>query len=158
MLHKPVHVLAATCCLLGLSPPGSGQDDEPVVEEGERCISSRPIKRTEVVDDYTILFYMRGKAVYRNDLPRRCRRLSREKRFLYRTTVARICKSDQITVLADSGTSMTSGPTCQLGRFYRISRQEADALLGDHDVEPQPLPPAEPEEPAVKTESEDSRD
>ncbi|MFQ5548457.1 MAG: hypothetical protein ACE5FV_09205 [Woeseia sp.] len=157
MLYKP-YVLVATACLLGLSPAASSQDDESVIEEGERCIRSRPIKRTVVVDDYTILFYMRGRAVYRNDLPRRCRRLSRDKRFLYRTTVARLCESDPITVLADSGMTMTSGPTCQLGRFHRISRQEADALLGDHDVEPEPLPPAEPEKPVEETESEDSGD
>ena len=59
--------------------------------QGQRCLSSRPIRKTEVLDDQNILFYLRGAAIYLNHLPKTCKRLAQEGRFMNRTTVARIC-------------------------------------------------------------------
>lgn len=93
------------------------------------CISLRRVRSTTVVDDRTILFYMRGRTeAYLNELPRECRRLSREERFSYQSRTGRLCDADTITVLESFGGRFQRGATCPLGRFAPITRTEADAL------------------------------
>jgi hypothetical protein len=123
--------------------------DQVPEEDGERCIDTRRISRTDVIDEHNILFYMRGGVIYRNYLPSKCPALAREKRFSYRTTTSRLCDIDVVNVLYDYGSGLTRGPSCGLGKFYPISKDEAQALRepDDIEVEPEPIPPAEPEEP-----------
>ena len=146
MMHKRVFILAAACCVLSLSPLASALADEAPEEGGERCVNMRTVSRTVIIDDQTILFYMRGGLIYRNYLPRRCSGLAREKRFSYSTTISRLCDIDTITVLYNQGMGLSSGASCGLGKFYAISRDEAQALKEPPDIEPEPLPPPEPEE------------
>ena len=156
MINKRGYALAATSCLLVLSPLTVAQEDGPIVEEedsiveGVRCVSSRPIRKTEVLDDQNILFYMRGTAIYLNHLPKPCKRLSQEGRFMYRTTVARLCRSDHITVLIDSGSGLGPGRACKLGTFYAITKEDVEDLKKPLEVEPKPIPSAEPEEPGTE--------
>ena len=147
MMHKRDHILAAACLVLSLSPFAAALADDPPEEGGERCVNMRTVSRTEIIDDQTILFYMRDGEIYRNYLPHRCSGLAREERFSYRTTVSRLCDIDTITVLYNQGVGLSSGASCGLGRFYPISKDEAQALKEPPDLEPEPLPPAEPEEP-----------
>lgn len=155
MIWKRIIAPAASCCLLILSPPGIGQEDAPTVEEqdsvveGQRCVSSRPIRKTEVLDDQNILFYMRGTAIYLNHLPKPCKRLSQEGRFMYRTTVARLCRADMINVLTELGSSVGAGRACKLGNFYAITKEDVEKLKTPLEVESRPIPPAEPEEPGT---------
>ncbi len=152
-VYRRVSMLAATASLLCLSPLAAAQEDGDIVEdedaivEGQRCVSSRPIRKTDVLDDQNILFYMRGTAIYLNHLPKPCRRLAKDGRFIYRTTVARLCRSDLITVLTDSGFGLSSGPTCKLGTFYAITADDVEDLKKPLEVEPKTIPPAEPEDP-----------
>ncbi len=46
--------------------------------EGELCITTRAIRSTDIIDDRTILFEMRGGDYYVNNLTRTCRGLKRE--------------------------------------------------------------------------------
>lgn len=155
MINKRGYALAATSCLLILSPQSIAQEDAPRVEEedliveGVRCVSSRPIRKTEVLDDQNILFYMRGTAIYLNHLPKPCKRLSQESRFMYRTTVARLCRLDLINVLNDTGLGVSAGRACKLGSFYAITQEDVEKLKTPIEVEPKPIPPAEPEEPGT---------
>ena len=150
MMHKRVFIPAAACLVLSLSPFAPALADEALEEEGgERCVNMRTVSSTEVIDDQTILFYMRNGVIYRNYLPRRCSGLAREQRFSYSTTVSRLCDIDTITVLYNQGVGLSSGASCGLGKFYPISKDEAQALKEPPDLEPEPLPPAEPEEPEV---------
>ena len=156
-------ILAATSCLLILSPLSAAQEEAPTVEEedsiieGQRCLSSRPIRKTEVLDDQNILFYIRGAAIYLNHLPKPCKNLAREGRFLYRTTVARICRSDIINILTDSGGGLGLGRACKLGTFYAITREDVEKLKTPRAVEPKTIPPAEPEEPGTGASGETER-
>jgi hypothetical protein len=99
------------------------------------CITPSNIRQTAIVDDSTILFYMRGgkKMVYRSVLPRVCPNLAREDRFSYRTTMNRLCNSDLITVLEQNGVGLREGFTCRLGSFYPIPYEEAELLRKEHD-------------------------
>lgn len=150
MLKKRVCILATACCVLSLSPAVSTLADDVLdvapEEGGERCVDTRRISRTEVIDEHNILFYMRGGVIYRNYLPHKCSALAREETFMYRTSISRLCDIDIITILYDHGFGFTPGPSCSLGRFYPISKDEAQALGHPADVEPEPIPPAEPEE------------
>ena len=101
-------------------------DREPV-----RCISPSSIRRTEVIDARTVLFYMRGGDVYRNRLAYDCPRLVREKRFSYELRTNRLCNVDTIFVLEFWGSEMRRGMPCGLGDFYPITEEEAELLSID---------------------------
>jgi hypothetical protein len=124
----------AACGLVGLGvfiAPITAQDGRDVgatPEEPRSCIPLNVIDRTSVIDDNTILFYGRGGDVYRNDLPRSCPELRNEQRFMYRTSLAQLCSNDTITVLQDVGFGFMPGPTCGLGKFAPITKDEANDL------------------------------
>jgi len=154
-LNRNVCLLATSVCLMFLSQLTAAQEEPPEVEvqdsivEGQRCVSSRPIRKTEVLDDQNILFYMRGTDIYLNHLPKPCKRLSESGRFLYRTTVARLCSADIINVLSDTGLGVTQGRACKLGNFYAITKEDVEKIKAPQEIKPKPVPPAEPEEPGT---------
>ena len=148
MLNRTRPVIVAGLLLTGFAPFAGALADEHEEVEGVRCIPLNRISNTHVVDDFNILFYMRGDKIYRNVLSHRCPSLRHERRFMYRTSSSRLCDLDMITVLYDHAAGLMPGPSCGLGRFYPISEEEADALREGKPAEPQAeeLPTAEPEE------------
>ena len=96
--------------------------------EGQRCIITRSIRDTDVIDDGTILFLMRGGEFYVNPLDRNCRGLTRERRFSYRISAGRLCSIDSIRVLQQFGNTVQEGVSCGLGRFYPVTEEEAVLL------------------------------
>lgn len=98
----------------------------------EQCLSLSRIRRTRVVDDQTVLFYVRSREIYQNILPRDCPGLSSNDRFMYRPFSNRLCDTDTITVLEQFGGRFERGMTCRLGAFYRITEIEADEMLEAH--------------------------
>ena len=117
-------LLAAT-----LIPNLSGaQDEEKLDRRPVDCISVPSIDDTEVVDDRTVLFFMRGDKVYRNYLPKTCPGLERQDSFSYRTTSSRLCAMDTITVLEREPSPGVSGFTCALGEFRPISPEEVEEI------------------------------
>ena len=99
------------------------------------CITPSNIRQTVIIDDSTILFYMRGgnKTTYRIALSQECPNLARENRFSYKTTMNRLCDSDLITVLEQYGLGLREGFRCRLGLFYPIPYEEAELLRKEHD-------------------------
>lgn len=104
--------------------------EELLADGGEHCISLNRIDRTAVVDDRSILFYMRGGDVYLNRLPHRCPGLRWEEAFMYRTSIGRLCDLDIITVLNNIGFGYSPGASCGLGMFFPISEATASQLRG----------------------------
>jgi hypothetical protein len=139
-------------------------DDEAAAESLDRtpidCVSVNRIRRTEVIDDQTVLFEMNGDVYLSNLLEQKCPGLDREKRFMHET-YGRLCDVDTITVLEQWGTSFREGFTCRLGKFHPITEIEAEALKrGPEVVEDAPevevneveLPPDEAaSDPAAET-------
>ena len=109
-------------------------DREPV-----RCIAPSRIDRTEVIDERTVIFHMRGSDTYLNRLSYACPRLVREKRFSYDIRTNRLCNVDVIYVLEWWGRSLRRGPGCGLGMFYPITEEEAELL----DIDPSEMREAE---------------
>jgi hypothetical protein len=124
-------VVATLCFALAGAPitAQDGRDDSAAPGGARSCIPLNDIDRTSVIDNNTILFYGRGRDdIYRNDLPQSCPELSNEQRFMYRVSLAQLCSNDTITVLEDAGFGFMPGPTCGLGKFAPITKDEADDL------------------------------
>jgi hypothetical protein len=140
--------LAWLACLLPLLNPGPLPADEQKDENAVNCIQTSRIRNTKIVDDSSILFYVSGKTVYHNILPRRCRGLLREKRFSYHVSGGRLCHLDSIRILYHGGGGLQEGISCSLGYFRKVTEEEIDLLLNREPTPPQPkpLPSAEPEE------------
>ena len=110
------------------------------------CIAVASIDGTDVSDDQTILFFLRGAKIYRNHLPRTCRGLKRADVFVYAAASGRLCANDLITVVEPRG----GGLSCSLGKFNPVSEDELEELTaepGDEsaaiEVEVVKLPPAQ---------------
>jgi hypothetical protein len=113
---------------LGFAGPASAQDDEPFDRTPEHCLSLARVDRTRVLDDQTILFYMRGDRVYRNFLARKCPGLAEQNRFSYESRTGRLCNVDTVTVLEQWAGRLEAGFTCRLGDFHPISPEEIEDL------------------------------
>jgi hypothetical protein len=142
-------ILIAWTVAAGAQESEPAQEDTPSIDENtERCIDLRRVRRTEVVDDRNILFYMNGDTVYHNILPRRCNGLAREDRFSYKTSIGRLCDLDTIAVLYNDMNGLREGNRCGLGLFHKITKEDAEAYKEAEKQGPaaNPLPMPEPEE------------
>ena len=115
------------------------------VEESARCVNSRTIKRTSVIDDRNIVFYMRGSRIYINVLPRECRGLSHQRRFSYTTVTRSLCNSDSIRILRETGFGFEEGRSCRLGLFHPTTDEQISAYIQRSIEAPQAKPPTLPE-------------
>lgn len=97
--------------------------------EAESCIRTRSIRRTRVIDDSTIAFYMRNREVYLNLLPSRCPQLARNDRFAYESRGGRLCSIDTITVLIQFAGRLESGFTCRLGEFHPADAESVEIMI-----------------------------
>jgi hypothetical protein len=117
--------------LVVCAAPSAAQDGDEFDRTPEDCVATASIDRTKVIDDNTILFYMRGKKIFRNYLPRRCPGLERHERFMYQSRSGRLCSVDTITVLEQWGAQLTPSFTCSLGAFQPITAEEAEDIRID---------------------------
>lgn len=112
------------------APPALAADvDEDSLDRTPKdCVLTYRIKKTDVVDGKTILFYMRGGPIYANILDRECPGLEKQKRFMHETHGSQLCDIDMITVLEQWGASLQRGFSCRLGQFLPVSAEEAEDL------------------------------
>ncbi len=158
MGSRQIHVLVLLACLLSLSAAVSSLADEVKVEGARKCIGTRALKRTEVVDDQIVLFFTRGRTVYVNVLPRECKGLSRDRRFSYSTSFGRLCKLDRIRILRDSGSSLREGRSCRLGSFHPITKEDIAPFIDAFQKSPKPQLPNPPGPVDIVSENDESRD
>ena len=64
--------------------------NDEINREGQRCIDTRRLRDTYIVDDSSILFYMYGGDIYRNFLRRECFGLDRYNSFSYEPSFYRL--------------------------------------------------------------------
>ena len=117
----------------------------------ENCIRRSAIRSTDIVDDRTVIFYMSQQKIYVNQLPHRCSGLRSAGTFSYRTTGSQLCSVDTIKVIRSMGRSLSTGPSCGLGKFRPVTKEEV-AMIKNKEVE------ALPQEPAPVDDSDDSDD
>lgn len=108
--------------LLAAAPRAAEAGGTPpeIIGTGEMrsCISTLRIKSTRVLDDRTILFFTKGRDVYRNVLQHRCATLDFHEAFVYRTHSNELCDSDVIEVF--TGHEGAGGGACGLSKFERV--------------------------------------
>ena len=97
----------------------------------DRCIPVSRVADTDVLDDQNILFRMRGRELYRNFLPRRCPGLRNRDAFSYESRTGSLCRGDLVEVLEIGGIGPRVGTPCQLGGFYPVTAEEAEALKAE---------------------------
>lgn len=103
----------------------SSKDDKYIIEtvgEPKSCVRRSQIRSTDVIDDSTIDFKMRGGKIYRNKLPNKCGGLGFEEAFSYRTSINQLCNVDIIRVLDNTGNSLDTRNACGLGKFQEITK------------------------------------
>jgi len=101
-------------------------DDFVATGEVENCLSLARIDRSDVLDDQTIIFEMKGNDYYVNRLPYRCPQLGFEERYSYSTSLTQLCNTDIITVITSTG----RGASCGLGMFEKIEKKETEDQEG----------------------------
>ena len=119
-------VAASVAVAFGVATSATAGDDKSANEvagyektgEEVNCLRLSMVRDSDPVDDYMILFEVRGGAMYVNELNGRCAGLEREKRFSYRTSQAQICEGDVISVFDSFGTYRGS---CSLGAFQALA-------------------------------------
>ena len=99
--------------------------------QSQNCISLLMLDHTDVIDDKTILFHMKDDTIFRNTLPLSCPSLDFEDAFLYRVALNQLCDTDVITVILNAGFGLMPGSSCGLGKFVRISEDQAKALIAE---------------------------
>ena len=144
--------VVATVALLSTTGANAQGDEEEFDRTPLNCLAVSRIRSTDIIDDRTILFFLRGnKLVLRTYLPRECPGLERNDRFAYEARNGQLCDVDVITVLEQMGVSLTPTFTCRLGKFIPITAEEAEDLKLDRtdaalkrkaiNAEPAELPP-----------------
>lgn len=82
------------------------------------CIMNHEIDHTTIVDDRTILFYMKGrKIIWKNTLPFDCPELKIQDGFAYETSIDQICSNLLTIHVIEHGGGPRFGAVCQLGEF-----------------------------------------
>lgn len=134
--------------LLSIQPLQAAEEDESEKgmlkpEGAENCVSLSQIRKTRIVDDQTIIFYMRGSDIYINRLPRRCAGLKRSDGYSYETSLTRLCNTDIIRVLQRFGGAFPRPQNaCGLGFFQPTTAEAVDLLINEPpEVDPEAVEP-----------------
>jgi hypothetical protein len=90
--------------------------------ETKRCISNMRIRKTEIIDNSTIIFHMSGGKTYANIMDRQCYSMRKNNPIKYRIRGGTLCNVDVVEV----GTPYFPGPICSLGDFYQIEKINTD--------------------------------
>ena len=124
--------------------------------EPDRCIPLNRVRRTEIIDDQTIVFYVSRNDAFINNLPRRCPGLRTNSRFMYEVNQSRLCETDWITVLERFGTTFSRGFNCRLGVFHPASAEIVASIKEAAETGmSRPAATATPVEMPVEDESDD---
>ena len=92
------------------------------------CLRLADIRESRVRSDRIIDFYTHSRGrVYRVELPQACPQLGFEQRFSYATSLDRLCSTDIITVLQQTGGSLDRGASCGMGQFQPVTLAGAGA-------------------------------
>jgi len=108
---------------------------DELIFETRDCISASRIRRTDILDNSTIVFFMHGSEIYLNQLPHRCNGLKRSDAFSYDVRTSQLCNVDTIRLLDTFGGEIRQGIGCGLGKFRPITEEQLMALRERGPVE-----------------------
>jgi hypothetical protein len=127
MVEKTLGTLAVGVLLgIGLLAAADAQNDPPAASP--HCLRLATIDRTEAVGDRNILFYLKDRTIYRNDLPHSCPSLKAGRPFMYRLVLDQLCDTDVITMLEQHAFGFVPVESCLLGPFKLTDAAQAETL------------------------------
>lgn len=88
------------------------------------CINTTRIRRTDVLGNQAVLFYLSGSEIYLNRLPHKCNGLRMADAFSYEVRTSQLCHVDVIRVVRYYGGSLSPGVACGLGKFQAITEEQ----------------------------------
>ena len=92
------------------------------------CVTLSRIQNIDIIDNQNVVFQTGNNQYYLNKLPYRCNGLRFNDGILYRTSLNELCSVDVISVLDSVGPGYQAGPSCGLGRFEPITKEEIKTL------------------------------
>ncbi|MEM8769467.1 MAG: DUF6491 family protein, partial [Pseudomonadota bacterium] len=93
--------------------------------ERERCINTRSVRNTEVLDDRHIVFELSSKRYYLVQFKHRCFRLRPRSTVIYETRSNQLCRLDAIRAGDGSMLSSTDiGPPCSIPGFIPVEPEQ----------------------------------
>ncbi len=95
----------------------------------EKCIQSRSIRGTQVLDDRHVVFEMPSRKYYLVQFRHACHRLRPDVTITYESRGSQLCRMDFIRAF-DSFTPGSLGPPCSIPGFHPVTREQI-ALLKD---------------------------
>lgn len=128
----PLNLLLAllvAAALVYSTSAGAAEPATPAAGKQENCLMLSRIRKTQVVDQNTVLFYFSQNEIYKNTLPHTCNSLRSDTAVEYRSSINELCSTDIITPLVSTGGGYMHAGSCGLGRFERIDKAGAQKLL-----------------------------
>lgn len=121
----PVSVAGAVS-LAGLSVAHAEQAGKSATSV--QCLKLDRIQNVDVIDNTRIVFQSGVNDYYLNTLPYNCNGLKLNDAIMFDTSLNEICNVDTITVLGTAGPGFSPGPSCGLGYFEPISKEQIKTL------------------------------
>ncbi len=128
--HAKTGLLAGALAVLAMA--GATRSTGQAASAEQPCLYLGDVRRTTILDDNNILFYMRNGTVYQNHLRNTCFMLRSANRFTYGSSpLRRLCAGDIIQVLPEASFGGAPFPmaTCNLGSYLQIDKEVADDLV-----------------------------
>ena len=115
-MHRGASAALLACGLLSVSACSDEPQPaaEPRVSGNGICIQTQFVDHTEIPDDRTIIFHMKGGIVWKNTLPFPCSSLKFEGGFVYVNSIPEVCSNQQTIQV------LRSGIYCELGQFTPV--------------------------------------
>lgn len=105
-------VFIASAVVFGFASMASAQTPRPPDgEDADICLDAAHIDHTVVIDDRTILFYMRGNKIWKNTLHNDCPSLKFQRAFTEEIRGGQVCSNRQMIRVLETGVR------CSLGGF-----------------------------------------
>jgi len=101
----------------------AGNDSESIP-----CLKLSRIDNIDILDNNHLVFQTGVNEYYLNTLPYACNGLRLNDSLMYQTSLNEICNVDVVTVLNTIGPGFQAGPSCGLGMFEPISKEEIKTL------------------------------
>ena len=128
----PTALPAVLAFLLTAGAPaqdGAKEEDGGEAEVAQACLDHPTIRRTRIINDRNIAFFMRDGTIYNNQLPRQCPSLRRRSIVNYAIENRRLCDGSLFQVMWEASTgNFVPSFVCRLGPFVPVTAEQLEDL------------------------------
>ena len=126
----PTAVVLALLLTAG-APAQEGDDEEDDGEAAvaQACLDHPTIRRTRIINDRNIAFFMRNGKIHLNQLPRQCPSLRRTSLVNYAIENRSVCEGSLFQVMWEASTgNFVPSFVCRLGPFVPVTAEQLEDL------------------------------